>query len=350
MSNDILIQVVQNIGNSKFGLFAIQLDETTDVVNFAQLAVYVRYIHESKFEDDFLFCETIDTRTTAKDVFNKVDSFFQSQSLKWNNLCGICTDGAPAMLGCRSGFQTLVKQVSPRTTGIHCTIHRQVLASKTLPNTFKDVLTDVVKAINAIKSKALNSRLFGALCVEMGSDFEILLMHTEVLWLSKGKALKRAFALSEEVEPFLEKDKNSIRTHFKDMDWLTFLQGSNSTILDSHGKLRGFKMKLYLWHGKMDKASYPMFPTLNSFIDERTVNISNTMKNNIKVHLTNMDSELERYFPELVNVGNWKTLIYNPFISNVEDLPTDDYTIQQEFIDLINNGVLDSQLENKSLS
>ena len=69
-------------------------------------------------------------------------------------LCGVCTDGAPAMLGCRSGFQTLVKQVSPRTTGIHCTIHRQVLASKTLPNTFKDVLTDVVKAINAIKSKS----------------------------------------------------------------------------------------------------------------------------------------------------------------------------------------------------
>ena len=126
MSNDILIQVVQKIGNSKFGLFAIQLDEKTDVVNFAQLAVYVRYIHESKFEDYFLFCETIDGRTTAKDVFNKVDSFFQSQSLKWNNLCGIFADGAPAMLGCRSGFQTLVKQVSPRTTGIHCTIHRQV--------------------------------------------------------------------------------------------------------------------------------------------------------------------------------------------------------------------------------
>ena len=61
--------------------------------------------------------------------------------------------------------------------------------------------------------------------------------------------------------------------------------------------------------------------TLNSFIDERTVNISNTVKNSIKVHLINLDSELERYFPELVNVVNWKTLIYNPFMSNVEDLP-----------------------------
>ena len=93
-----------------------------------------------------------------------------------------------------------------------------------------------------------------------------------------------------------------------------------------------------------------MFPTLNFLIDERTVNISNTVKNTIKVHLINMDSELERYFPELVDVGNWKTLIYNPFMSNVEDLLTDDYTIQQEFIYLFNNDVLQSQLENKSFA
>ena len=133
MSNDILIQAVQEIGNSKFGLFVIQLDETTDVVNFAQLAVCVRNIHESIFVDYFSFCQTIDTRTTVKDVSKKVYTFFQSQSLNWNNLCGMCTNGAPTMLGCRSGFQTIVKQVSPRTTGIHCTIHRQVLASRTLP-------------------------------------------------------------------------------------------------------------------------------------------------------------------------------------------------------------------------
>ena len=100
----------------------------------------------------------------------------------------------------------------------------------------------------------------------------------------------------------------------------------------------------------MDKASYPMFPTPNSFMDERTVNISNIVKSSIKFHLINLDSELERYFPELVNVANWKTLIHNPFMSNVEDLPTDDYTIQQEFIDLINNGETQSHFENISLS
>ena len=46
LSNNILSQVVSKIQNSKFNFFAIQLDETTDVANLAQVCVYVRYIHE----------------------------------------------------------------------------------------------------------------------------------------------------------------------------------------------------------------------------------------------------------------------------------------------------------------
>ena len=43
MSEDILCQVIQEIKETPTGLFSIQLDETTDVTNFAQLLVYVRY-------------------------------------------------------------------------------------------------------------------------------------------------------------------------------------------------------------------------------------------------------------------------------------------------------------------
>ena len=35
--------------------FAIQLDETTDVVNLSQLIVFVRYVDDQEFTDDFLF-------------------------------------------------------------------------------------------------------------------------------------------------------------------------------------------------------------------------------------------------------------------------------------------------------
>ena len=124
LSNNILSQVVSKIQNSKFNFLAIQLDETSDVANLAQLCVYVRYIHEEHLEDEFLFCESLDTKTTAKDIFNKID-------IQWKHVIGVCTDGAPAMLGCRSGFQTLVKEKSPNVVSTHCIIHRQALMVKT---------------------------------------------------------------------------------------------------------------------------------------------------------------------------------------------------------------------------
>ena len=42
MSFNILNQVVEKIKKSTFGMYAIQLDETTDITNLAQLCIYVR--------------------------------------------------------------------------------------------------------------------------------------------------------------------------------------------------------------------------------------------------------------------------------------------------------------------
>ena len=110
LSENILSQVVSKIQKSMFGSFAIQLDETTDVANLAELCVYVRYVHERHLEDEFLLCSPLTTRTIAKEIFNFVNKFFDEHNLKWKHVIGVCTDGAPAKLGCRSGFQTLVKK------------------------------------------------------------------------------------------------------------------------------------------------------------------------------------------------------------------------------------------------
>jgi hypothetical protein len=55
------------------------------------------------------------------------------------------------MLGCRSGFQALIKTVVPDAIGTHCVIHRQVLAVKTLPTGLKQILSLVIQAVNFIK-------------------------------------------------------------------------------------------------------------------------------------------------------------------------------------------------------
>jgi len=93
MSENILSQVVSKIQYSLFHFFAIQLDETTDVANLAQLCIYARYIYDKHLEDEFLFCETPSTRTTAKEIFDKVDRFFDAHGIKWEHVIGVCTDG-----------------------------------------------------------------------------------------------------------------------------------------------------------------------------------------------------------------------------------------------------------------
>ena len=108
LSANIKEQVISKLKNSPFGMFSIQLDETTDVASCSQLLVFCRYFTESDMKDNMLFCSALETTTKAVDVMQTLAKFFDQEELKWENLCGVCTDGAPAMLGARSGLQTLV--------------------------------------------------------------------------------------------------------------------------------------------------------------------------------------------------------------------------------------------------
>lgn len=128
MSVDIKDQVVSEIKAAKFGIFSIQLDESTDVSSCAQLLVFVRYVHAGAIKEEFLFCSPLETTSKGSDILAKVNTFFETNGLSWDNVCGSCTDGAPAMLGSKSGFQASIKKLNPRIKGIHCMIHRQALA------------------------------------------------------------------------------------------------------------------------------------------------------------------------------------------------------------------------------
>ena len=120
------------------------------------------------------------------------------------------------MLGCRSGFQTLVKEKSPGVAGTHCTIHRQALMEKVLLDQLKNALDDVVKAGNLIKANVLNSRLFAELCKKSDYKFVTLLLHSHVRWLSKGKVLKRVFILRHKMKDFSKGPKPELHQKFSD--------------------------------------------------------------------------------------------------------------------------------------
>ncbi|XP_050058609.1 zinc finger BED domain-containing protein 5-like [Aphis gossypii] len=187
MSKNILDTVLNEIKSSSF--FALQLDESTDVASCSQLLVYVRYIKGDDLKEEYLFSESLSTTTRGEDVFQTVKHFIDEKNLQWSKLIGVCTDGAPAMLGIRSGFQTLPKEVAPFALFSHCIIHRYVLAIKTLPPDLMDTFTRVVKIVNYIRSSATNTRIFKDLCNELGGKFDVLLFHTEVRWFSRSKVV-----------------------------------------------------------------------------------------------------------------------------------------------------------------
>lgn len=130
ISTDVNEQILEEIRDSP--LFSFQVDESTDVISCAQLLVFVRYVHSSDIKEDFLFCAALDTTTKLEDIMEKISTFFEIERLRWENVCGICTNGAPAMLGSKSGFQAKVKELAPKAKGVHCMIHRYALASRSL--------------------------------------------------------------------------------------------------------------------------------------------------------------------------------------------------------------------------
>ena len=79
------------------------------------------------------------------------------EGLDWSKVGAVCTDRAPSMLGSHSGFQVRVKQVVSGVITNHCMIHRDALASKTLPASLNLVLQVVIKIVNFVKSSALNT-------------------------------------------------------------------------------------------------------------------------------------------------------------------------------------------------
>lgn len=79
--------------------YSLQLDETTDVSDLANLLVYVRYEYDGAAQEDFLFCQLLETRTTAKHIFQLLNTFIQENGLDWKKCVGVCTNGGRARTG-----------------------------------------------------------------------------------------------------------------------------------------------------------------------------------------------------------------------------------------------------------
>ena len=364
MSEDIKNQVIDQMKSA--GSFALQLDESTDVSSCAQLIAFVRYVHKGAFKDEFLCIVDLPSTTRGEDIFKTIDAFFKANNIKWEQLCGLCTDGAPAMLGHSSGFHAHVKKVSPDCTFMHCMIHREALASKTLGPDLTEVLRQVIKLINTVKSSALNTRLFRRFCEQMDADQYNLLYYTKVRWLSKGNVLKRVFTLRFELRDFFVQQKKEDLVKFLHEDVVSLaylvdifgrlnelnlsLQGQAKTIINFIDALSAFQAKLELWERKMTKGQLGMFPTLNEFIeDTEDMRLDGDVKLKIINNLQSLRSEFTKYFPETTRDD--LVFVRNPYLvpnSEVVNMFNGDVSTQEEFIALKNDSTAEDAFKEKS--
>ena len=94
--------------------------------------VFVTHIHPGKLKTEFLFFIALKSTSKALDILTTMSTFFENNNSFWLNLCGVCMDGTPAMIGSKSSLQAFVERRAPAVKDVRCMIHRQALASKTL--------------------------------------------------------------------------------------------------------------------------------------------------------------------------------------------------------------------------
>ena len=129
-------------------------------------------------------CKEIPGTTEVEDIFQILNNYLVKWDLSWKSCIGICTNGAPSMVGCLKEFTTLLKESqNPNIITTHCFLHREALIAKTLRDELKKVLNQVIEMVNFIKSRPLKCRLFEQICIGMDSQHKRLLLHS-VFWIS----------------------------------------------------------------------------------------------------------------------------------------------------------------------
>ncbi|CAM2101786.1 unnamed protein product [Caretta caretta] len=329
--------------------FSLQLDECTDIANMAILMVYVHFEHKGDLKEEGFFSASLPTKTTSSEVFKTVSDYIVNKcGLDFKFCVGVCSDSTAAMTGRHSGMVTQIKALDPNASRRTASFTEKVLQQKKSTE-LNSVLTEVVKIVNHVKANALNSRLFTALCDDMGADHKQLLLHADVHWLSRGKVLSRVFELRNELAEFLQDKKPNWSQLFRDVDWIatlgyladifvffndlnTSLQGRMALCLTMSDKIDRQKRKLEAQKSRMSRDCYDMFHKLATIIANagEDLNVS-SLQNVISEHLTNLAERFEFYFPTEEDPWKGTGWIQNPFIPLKDDLTV---TMEDKLLEL----------------
>ena len=100
----------------EFHYISICLDESTDVMDTAQMLMCIRKIdRDFNVTQELLSMESL-KHTTGEDLFRHLCDCFDRHKLHWDKLVSITTDGAPSLTGKNVA---LVKKVNDKVSGMY---------------------------------------------------------------------------------------------------------------------------------------------------------------------------------------------------------------------------------------
>uniref|UniRef100_A0A3Q1FH42 C2H2-type domain-containing protein n=1 Tax=Acanthochromis polyacanthus TaxID=80966 RepID=A0A3Q1FH42_9TELE len=314
LSNDTVSRRIKDISR----YYAIQLDETTDVADLANLLVYVRYECGDAAQEDFLFCRSLETRTTAEHIFQLLDAFVTENGLDWSKCVGLCTDGARAMTGRHSDVAARVREVAAQMRWTHCSIHREALAIKRMLDNLKSPGQCILICFMCFVMKWAAS---------MSNSY-----FTE-------KVLLRLFELHREVQMFLQDKNFPLSDVFDDTVWLSQL-----AYLADIFSLNAMLKKMELFEIKIKTGDVSAFPALESFLSDNDLNLDAEVRDSIVAHLVSLRLQFSEYLPVMAEANNW---MRNPFSIETSDMPND-FTLSEHesLIELSCDETLKSAVKN----
>ena len=287
ISCDIEKQLKSQLADCRF--FSVSLDESCDISDTAQLVFWVRYTSQNfETKEELLAMCGMRDRVRALDILNVFNSLVEKFELNLSKLVSVTTDGAATMTGVKSGFIALFrKQIqdsgsSANLIAIHCILHQQNLAVRSIKTGDFQVVETVEKIVNFLRSSSLRHRQFIELLKDCDTEHIDLPYFFSVRWLSCGNLLGKFSDLLEQIKEFLISkgtlerfaiidDENwkcdlcflaDFTVHLNDIN--TQMQGKGRYVWELYTSVRMFRTKLLLLQNQMNSLETHHFPRLQS--------------------------------------------------------------------------------------
>ena len=157
---------------------SLALDESTDVCEVSQLLIFIRTIDE-EFTINEELLQTIPLHGTTKGFYNSLVSVVNAYG-GFEKCFSVVTDGAPAMVGRKTGLVGLLKSNGVNCPTFYCIIHQEVLCTKT--SQMIDIMSSVMAIVNVIRggNKAQRHRKFVQFLNDMSAKYEDVPLYSKI--------------------------------------------------------------------------------------------------------------------------------------------------------------------------